>query len=78
MKTRNVVLVVALPFALFTSLAIAQADPAALLEELDADGNGSLSESEASANEMIMGKWAELDVDENSELSAEELAALAQ
>lgn len=67
----------AIPLVLVAGIVAAQEDPAAILESLDADGNGSLSEAEASANEMIMGKWETLDVDGNSEISAEELAALA-
>lgn len=67
----------ALPLVLVAGIATAQEDPAAILESLDADGNGSLSEAEASANEMVMSQWETLDADGNSEISAEELAALA-
>jgi hypothetical protein len=78
MKARNVSLAIAAPLALIASLVVAQDDPASILEALDADGNGSLSESEAAANEMILSKWEKLDVDGNAEISAEELAALAK
>lgn len=76
-STSTIAIVLAIPMAVVAGMANAQEDPAQLLEMLDADGNGSLSESEASANEMIMGKWDALDADGNSEISAEELAALA-
>lgn len=78
MNARKISLVVAVPLVLITSLAMAQEDPAELLEALDADGNGSLSEAEASGNEMLMSKFSELDADSNAELSADELAAMAQ
>ena len=78
MKARNLSLAVTAPLVLIASLVIAQDDPAAILEALDADGSGSLSESEASANEMIVRRWEELDVDGNAELSAEELTAIAE
>ena len=78
MKARNLSLAVTAPLVLIASLVIAQDDPAAILEALDADGSGSLSESEASANEMIVSRWEELDVDGNAEISAEELTAIAE
>ncbi|ASJ76811.1 EF-hand domain-containing protein [Granulosicoccus antarcticus] len=65
----------ALPLVLVAGIAAAQEDPAAIFESLDADGNGSLSEAEASANEMVMSKWETLDADGNSEISVEEMAA---
>lgn len=68
----------AVPLVLVAGVVVAQEDPAAILEALDADGNGSLSEAEASANEMIMGQWETLDADGNSEISSEEMAALAK
>ncbi|MGQ7845400.1 hypothetical protein ACUNV4_13035 [Granulosicoccus sp. 3-233] len=76
-STSTIAIVLSIPMAVAASVASAQDDPAQLLEMLDTDGNGSLSEAEASANEMIMGKWDTLDADGNSEISAEELAALA-
>ena len=75
--TRTIAMALAIPMTVATGVASAQDESAQLLEMLDADGNGSLSESEASANEMIMSQWDELDADGNSEISAEELAALA-
>jgi len=76
-STSTIAIVLAIPMAVATSVASAQSDPAQLLEMLDVDGNGTLSEAEASANEMIMGNWDALDADGNSEISEEELAALA-
>lgn len=78
MKTLNFSIILAAPLVLSASMVLAQEDPAALLEALDTDGSGSLNEAEASANEMIMGQWDTLDADGNAEISAEELAALAQ
>jgi len=78
MKARLFSLAVSAPLVLVASLAFAQADPAAMMEELDADGNGSISAAEAEANEMIMGRWEELDADSSGDLSAEELAAIAE
>jgi len=76
MKNRIAVLV-AFPVMLFAGAAFAQADPEAMMAELDADGNGSISAEEAAANEDLAAKFEELDADANGELSAEELAAMA-
>lgn len=78
MIIRKTAMTMAFPLALLSAVAIAQDTPAAMMEALDADSSGTLSEAEASANEMIIGNWAVLDADENGELSVEELAVLAQ
>lgn len=71
-------LTMAFPLALLSAVAVAQDDPAAMMEALDADGSGSLSESEAAGNDLISGNWEVLDADANGEISAEELSILAQ
>ncbi len=78
MTLRKSTMSLALPLALLTTIALAQDDPAVIMDALDADGSGTLSEAEASGNEMIMSKWDELDVDGNAEISAAELTALVQ
>jgi len=78
MTIRQTVLTLAIPMALLATSALAQSDADAILEALDLDGSGSLSQSEASVNESLMARWSDLDTDANGELSAEELAALAE
>lgn len=78
MTIRKTALTMMFPLAALSAVAIAQDSPAAMMEALDADGSGTLSEVEASANEMIIGNWAALDADENGEISIEELSVLAQ
>ncbi len=77
MTFRKTAMTLALPLAFLATAALAQDDPAAIMEALDADGSGTLSESEAAGNEMIMGNWDALDADGNAEISVEELSALA-
>jgi len=79
MKIRNKVMsvVLAAPLMVLAGTAVAM-DPAELLGTLDADGNGSISQEEAAANEDLMGKWDELDANADGEISAEELAAMAE
>ncbi|MFK7858435.1 MAG: hypothetical protein AB8B64_06435 [Granulosicoccus sp.] len=78
MTIRKTAMTMAIPLALLSAVAIAQSDPAAIMEALDTDGSGTLSEIEASASEMIMGNWEALDADENGEISVEELSVIAQ
>ncbi len=78
MIIRKTALTMAFPLALLCTTAIAQNDPAAMMEALDADGSGTLSEAEAAANEMIIGNWDALDADADGQISSEELAVLAQ
>jgi len=68
----------AFPLTFAAGLVVAQEDPAAMMETLDADGSGTLGEEEASGNEMIMGQWDTLDAYGNNEISAEELTSLAK
>ncbi|MFK7993334.1 MAG: hypothetical protein AB8B87_04290 [Granulosicoccus sp.] len=78
MTIRKTAMTITFPLALLSAVAIAQNDPIAMMEELDADGSGTLSEVEASASELIIGNWAALDADENGEISIEELSVIAQ
>ncbi|MFK8083578.1 MAG: hypothetical protein AB8B97_25125 [Granulosicoccus sp.] len=78
MTIRKTAMTIAFPLALLSAIAIAQNDPNAIMEALDTDGSGTLSEVEASASEMIIGNWAALDADENGEISVEELSVIAQ
>ncbi len=78
MTIRKTALTIAFPLTLLCTVAVAQTDIAAVMEALDADDSGTLSEAEASANEMIIGNWVALDADANGELSTDELAVLAQ
>ncbi|MGS0537134.1 calmodulin [Pseudoalteromonas sp. SaAl2] len=41
-------------------------------DTLDVDGNGVISQSEASVDTELLSKFAELDTDQNGELSKEE------
>jgi len=74
---KNRIAVVAIPAMLFAGSVLA-ADAAAMMAELDADANGSISKEEAAAHEGLMAKFDELDADANGEISAEELAAMAE
>jgi len=56
MKIRNKIISVVLAAPLMVGTAVAM-DAAELLGTLDADGNGSISQEEAAANEDLMGKW---------------------
>lgn len=78
MSFRKSSLIIAFPLVLLSAAAAAQDDPAAIMEALDADSSGTLSQTEASANEMIMSNWDAIDADANGEISSEELAILAQ
>lgn len=78
MTIKQTVLTIAIPLAMFSSTVLSQSDAASILEALDADGNGSLSQSEASANEMLVSRWDDLDADGNGEVTAAELAALIE
>ena len=78
MSFRKSTLIMAFPLALLSAAVVAQDDPAAIMEALDADGSGTLSQAEASANEMIINNWDALDADTNGEISTDELAILAQ
>jgi len=78
MTIRKTAVTMALPLALLSAVAMAQANPNELMDALDTDDSGTLSEIEASANEMIISNWAALDADENGEISIEELSVLAQ
>lgn len=78
MIIRKTALTMMFPLAVLSAVAIAQDSPEAMMEALDADGSGTLSEVEASSNEMIIGNWAALDADENGEISIEELSVIAQ
>lgn len=78
MSVRKTTLIMAFPLVLLSAAAVAQDDPAAIMDALDADSSGTLSQAEASANEMIMTNWDALDADANGEISTEELAILAQ
>ena len=75
---KKAAMAIAVPFALLSTLALAQSDPAAIMEALDAAGSGTLSEAEAAGSEMIMTNWEQLDADGNAEISMEELQAIAQ
>ena len=56
--------------ALASSAAFAATD----FDTLDVDGNGVISQQEASADATISAKFAELDTDQNGELSKEEFS----
>lgn len=43
-------------------------------DTLDIDGSGAISQSEASVDTELLSKFAELDTDQNGELSKEEYA----
>ncbi|KPH57001.1 calmodulin [Pseudoalteromonas porphyrae] len=53
-----------------SSVAFAATD----FDTLDVDGNGAISQSEASVDAELMGKFTELDIDQNGELSKEEFS----
>ncbi|TMP71242.1 EF-hand domain-containing protein, partial [Pseudoalteromonas sp. S1608] len=43
-------------------------------DTLDVDGNGAISQSEASVDAKLMSMFSELDTDQNGELSKEEFS----
>lgn len=78
MTIRKTALTMAFPLVLLCTVASAQSSVEEMMQTLDADGSGTLSESEAAANEMIIGNWDALDADSDGQISTEELAVLAQ
>ncbi|MBE0377085.1 EF-hand domain-containing protein [Pseudoalteromonas prydzensis] len=68
MKTLNKAL--ALIALASSSAAFAATD----FDTLDVDGSGAISQSEASVDAELMSKFAELDTDQNGELSKEEFS----
>jgi len=61
-------------FALIALASSSAAFAASDFDTLDTDGNGAISQSEASVDAKLMSMFSELDTDQNGELSKEELS----
>ena len=51
---------------------------ASSFDMLDADSNGTISQSEATASPQLVEQWAEYDIDQNGALDMSEFAAFEQ
>ncbi|WP_288987015.1 EF-hand domain-containing protein [uncultured Pseudoalteromonas sp.] len=61
-------------FALIALASSSAAFAASDFDMLDTDGNGAISQSEASVDAKLMSMFSELDTDQNGELSKEEFS----
>lgn len=61
-------------FALIALASSSAAFAATDFDTLDVDGNGAISQSEASVDAALMSKFTELDADGNGELSKQEFS----
>ena len=61
-------------FALIALASSSAAFAASGFDTLDTDGNGAISQSEASVDAKLMSMFSELDTDQNGELTKEEFS----